>query len=238
LIGGELFAGFLELVENRGVLQCAFRIDAATTPSEKESPRRSPFALDALRNDVAERYSIQEQHAAKVKFRRRSFNVAVAHPRHATIKAGDGLNMINHFGKVDDPKPGGVRGWTPKSWRKSEGGDQMSKHEKMQAPRDAVAHFDGLYSNWLRARADCVRAPDDGEGEAVRIQVEARDEAARQLLVTPAHYPDHVWWKWEVLEYLASADAIEGEHINNPVVVALALVKADLIRFGIGKQGA
>src|SRR5271154_5922914 len=35
--------------------------------------------------------------------------------------------------------------------------------------------------------------------------------AARQLLVTPAPYSDHVWWKWEVLDYLASADAIEGK---------------------------
>ena len=78
----------------------------------------------------------------------------------------------------------------------------------------------------------------DGEGEEIRAKIEARDEAARQLLVTPAPYPDHVWWKWEVLDYLASADAIEGAHIDHPVVVALALVKADIIRFGIGKQGA
>jgi hypothetical protein len=50
--------------------------------------------------------------------------------------------------------------------------------------------------------------------------------------------PNHVWWKWEALEYLASADAVEGKHIANLVIVALALVKADIIRFGIGKQGA
>jgi hypothetical protein len=98
--------------------------------------------------------------------------------------------------------------------------------------------FSAPASSLRRARADCVPSPDDGEGEAVRALIEARDEAARQLLVTPAPYPDHVWWKWEVLEYLASADAIEGEHINNPVVVALALVKADIIRFGIGVHGA
>ena len=60
-------------------------------------------------------------------------------------------------------------------------------------------HFDGLYTNWLRARAECVHPPetDDGEGEEIRAKIEARDEAARQLLVTPAPYPDHVWWKWE-----------------------------------------
>src|SRR5271170_482990 len=101
-------------------------------------------------------------------------------------------------------------------------------------------HFDGLYTNWLRARAECVHPPetDDGEGEEIRAKIEARDEAARQLLVTPAPYPDHVWWKWEVLDYLASADATEGKHIANLVVVALALVKADIIRFGNGKHRA
>jgi len=113
------------------------------------------------------------------------------------------------------------------------------REEKTQAPRGPTAHFDGLYSNWLRARAALADPPeDDGEGEEISGKCEAVDEAARQLLVTPAPHADQVWRKWEVLDYLASADAIEGEHIDNPVVVALALLKADLIRFGIGKQGA
>jgi len=103
---------------------------------------------------------------------------------------------------------------------------------------DPSDRFDELYSNWLRARAECVHAPDDGEGEGeeVKAKIEAVNEAARQLLVMPAPYPDHVWWKWEVLDHLASADAIEGAHINHPVAVALALVKADIIRFGIKER--
>ena len=54
--------------------------------------------------------------------------------------------------------------------------------------------------------------------------------------MAPAPYPDPVWWKWEALEYLASADAVEGGHVHNPVVAALGLVKAHLIRFGIGNM--
>jgi hypothetical protein len=42
--------------------------------------------------------------------------------------------------------------------------------------------------------------------------------------------------EWEALEYLASADAVEGGHVHNPVVAALGLVKTDLIRFGIGNM--
>ena len=41
-----------------------------------------------------------------------------------------------------------------------------------------------------------------------------------------------------VLEDYVSADGIEGESLDRPIVAALALVKADIIRFGIGKQGA
>jgi hypothetical protein len=40
----------------------------------------------------------------------------------------------------------------------------------------------------------------------------------------------------EALEYLASADAVEGGHVHNPIVAALGLVKADLIRLGIGNM--
>ena len=107
--------------------------------------------------------------------------------------------------------------------------------EQTKSADGSHRHFDELYSRWLTARAACVYPPIDEEIDA---QSKAREEAARQLLVAPAPYPDHIWWKWEVLDYLASADAIEGKHIANLVVVALALVKADLIRFGIGNQGA
>ena len=97
--------------------------------------------------------------------------------------------------------------------------------------------FDGLYANWLRARAAGVEQTKIDNGEEISAKIEARDEATRRLLVAPAPNADHVWWKREVLDYLASADAIEGKHIANLVVVALALVKADIIRFGIGNQG-
>ena len=94
----------------------------------------------------------------------------------------------------------------------------------------------GLYANWLTARAACVEQTKIDNGEEASAKREARDEAARQVLVAPAPYPDPVWWKWEALEYLASADAVEGGHVHNPVVAALGLVKADLIRFGIGNM--
>jgi hypothetical protein len=126
--------------------------------------------------------------------------------------------------------------------------ERVARREFSRAPRDdhprsvaeilggdpALAHFDGLYANRLKARAACVEQTKIDNGEEISAKCEARDEAARQLLVAPAPYPDHVWWKWEALEYLASADAIEGEHVHNPVVAALGLVKADLIRLGNG----
>ena len=66
--------------------------------------------------------------------------------------------------------------------------------------------------NWLRrgSSREACRAPSSRHrlriGRPCDIPV-----AARQLLVTPAPYSDHVWWKWEVLDYLAIADAIEGK---------------------------
>jgi hypothetical protein len=57
----------------------------------------------------------------------------------------------------------------------------------------AVAHFDGLYANWLKARVECVEQTKIDNGEEISAKRRGRrDEVARQLLVASAPYPDHV----------------------------------------------
>jgi hypothetical protein len=69
------------------------------------------------------------------------------------------------------------------------------------------------------ARRQFSHAPREkmDNGEEISAKCEAGDEAARQLVVPPAPHPDHVWWKREALEYLASADAAEGPQSRRPL---------------------
>jgi hypothetical protein len=46
-----------------------------------------------------------------------------------------------------------------------------------------------------------------------------------------------IWKKWEVLEFYLDDDVIAGKHADNRTVVALASIKADLMRLGVGNGG-
>jgi hypothetical protein len=96
--------------------------------------------------------------------------------------------------------------------------------------------FDRAYVRWLRARA-ALDDPDasyaDEEGRARQNEV---DEAARALLVTPVFCDDMLWRKWAVLEHFVSADAVDGQALDNRTVMALGCIKADLMRLGIGND--
>jgi hypothetical protein len=66
---------------------------------------------------------------------------------------------------------------------------------------------------------------------------DALDEAARQFLIVPAFLDWMIWEKWEVLEFDLNKDALAGKAADNRTVVALACIKADLMRLGIGNGG-
>jgi hypothetical protein len=63
------------------------------------------------------------------------------------------------------------------------------------------------------------------------------DEAERALLTTPAPIPGGVWMKWECLDQLMTTEAESGMNNDNRVLVAVAAIKADILRFGLGNQG-
>jgi Arc/MetJ-type ribon-helix-helix transcriptional regulator len=95
------------------------------------------------------------------------------------------------------------------------------------------AAFERLYQNWRLARsAFCdPDAPDyDVAGNA---RLDAYDAAERAVMTTPALSPSDVFYKWEVLEFLVASAAVDGEHTDNRLIVAIASIKADVIRFGL-----
>ena len=97
--------------------------------------------------------------------------------------------------------------------------------------------FDRLYADWLRTRTVHVD-PDLDEGDAaMRKRQNDVDEAGRRLLVFPALYDWMVWEKWEVLDFYLDKDALTGKCLDNRTVVALACIKADIMRLGIGSKG-
>ncbi len=97
------------------------------------------------------------------------------------------------------------------------------------AQRDA---FERLYVKWLRARAAESDPDADSSDEAGARRIRDTCEAARQLLI--AHTPIRwmVWLKWEVLESDVAEERRGGQAADDRVGLALACIKADLMRFG------
>jgi hypothetical protein len=60
------------------------------------------------------------------------------------------------------------------------------------------------------------------------------DAAEMALLATPAPLPWGVWMKWEVLDQIMTNEAWSGMNTDNRVIVAVAAIKADILRFGLG----
>jgi hypothetical protein len=96
--------------------------------------------------------------------------------------------------------------------------------------------FEGLYCDWHVARAalfDPNRPEDDRTSNA---RSRRADEAERALLTTPAPLPWGVWMKWEVLDWLMINEQDTGAYTDNRVMVAVAAIKADVLRFGMNNR--
>jgi hypothetical protein len=91
--------------------------------------------------------------------------------------------------------------------------------------------FERLYSKWLAARASLYDP--DQPSSTMADRLDRTSDAARDLLVTPATLPWMIWQKWEVLDDHLDTEKRDGVFSDNRTIVALACVKADLMRFRI-----
>ena len=98
-----------------------------------------------------------------------------------------------------------------------------------EAP-DYFGEFQALYRDWLSARAACADFTSDIEMNA---RCRRRDAAELALLVTQAPNEECFFQKWECLERLVASDAEDGPLTNHRTTLALAAVKADILRFGL-----
>jgi hypothetical protein len=98
-----------------------------------------------------------------------------------------------------------------------------------EAP-DYFGEFQSLYRDWLAARSACADFTSDIEMNA---RCRRRDAAELALLVTQAPNEECFFQKWEVLERLVASDAEDGPLTNHRTTLALAAVKADLLRIGL-----
>ena len=114
---------------------------------------------------------------------------------------------------------------------------QAEKHEGPTPGQLAQRErFEGLYCDWHTARADLFN-PERPEGDhASNARTIRADEAERALLMTPAPLPWGVWLKWEVLDYLITNERDTGPYTDNRVMVAVAAIKADVMRFGLNRR--
>jgi hypothetical protein len=115
----------------------------------------------------------------------------------------------------------------------------MSDRKEAKGPTpESIAEndaFERLYSNWLAARANLYN-PDEAPS-SMGSRLDRVSEAATVLLVTPSALPWMVWQKWEVLDDYLDTEKRDGVFSDNRTVVALACIKADLMRFGIADGG-
>ena len=97
--------------------------------------------------------------------------------------------------------------------------------------------FDRAYSRWLAARAarDNPDAAEDFESANRRDEECARAE--RELILMPAVLGWMVWHKFEVFTLCLEEDLRTGERTDHFSLLALAAIKADLIRLGICELG-
>jgi len=98
------------------------------------------------------------------------------------------------------------------------------------------ARFEGLYCDWHAARAALYdpNLPEDDRSSNARSR--RTDTAERALLTTPAPLPWGVWMKWEVLDYFVANEVDTGQYTDNRAIVAVAAIKAGMLRFGLGDR--
>jgi hypothetical protein len=102
--------------------------------------------------------------------------------------------------------------------------------EDVDAEDHPFVEFQGLYRDWLAARAACADFTSD---EEMTVRARRRNAAEISLLATPAPNPECFFQKWEVFERLVACEAEDGQLTNNRVTMAIGAVKADLLRFGL-----
>ena len=96
-----------------------------------------------------------------------------------------------------------------------------------------LTKFERLHRDYLAARA-AYADPDGPDDDEVKIPLSEKQDAAElALLVQPSPATWGIWVKWEILDRLVTEDAEAGHLANNRAIVALAAVKADILRFGL-----
>jgi hypothetical protein len=115
-----------------------------------------------------------------------------------------------------------------------EGGDEGPTPAQI-AQRE---RFDRLYSDWHTTARAALCNPDLPEDDAsAKARARRLDEVERAFLTTLASVPGGVFQKWEVLDQLMIDEAESGANNDNRVIVAVAAIKADVLRFGLGDNG-
>ena len=96
------------------------------------------------------------------------------------------------------------------------------------------AAFDRAYSRWLAALAKWHN-PDGMDDETAKKRSEELKNAERELVFSPATRSDMVWDKIQVLTLCLDEESELGPRADHFAVLALAAIKADLLRLGIGR---
>jgi hypothetical protein len=87
-----------------------------------------------------------------------------------------------------------------------------------------------------------MMAPSDAhllamEAEIMRLRGLARDYAAQAaLMIAPAPVPITVFQKWELLDHLMTDEIVNGPFTVKEALIALASIKADILRFGLKEE--
>jgi hypothetical protein len=110
--------------------------------------------------------------------------------------------------------------------------DQSEKAREL-AKRDA---FTRLFAEWLKTLAEDEGAELLQTEDEHRAQGERLEELARLVTTTPAPIPWMIWRKFQVLECYLAYNGEGTTWRDNREIVMLAGIKADLIRFGIGRD--
>jgi hypothetical protein len=91
--------------------------------------------------------------------------------------------------------------------------------------------FERLYRDWHATRA-AAYDPDLPEDDKSSDAPFERFYAAQAALMTaPAPLPWAVFRKWELLEHLMTDEIVNGPFTVEEAVIALASIKADVLRF-------
>jgi hypothetical protein len=97
------------------------------------------------------------------------------------------------------------------------------------------AAFDRAYSRWLAALAKWHN-PDGMDDETAKKRGEELKNAEREVVFTPATESDRVWEKIHVLSLCLDEESTLGPRADHFSLLALAAIKADLLRLGIGRE--